>query len=315
MTFPVIARPPIIRGSAAVDSPTLILDQLSTSTLLALSTSRRLTGTYHGPLIRVRRSSDNVERDIQYGDDNLLDTTALTAFIGANDGFVVKIYDQSGNGADAGQATTTKQPKIVNAGSVVTNINSKPCANFDGTDDFLVTAVDMDTVIDRTSWCVYGIARFETVNGGFFTDPWNAPHICGGYAPPAGGYFVLAGQHFAFSDCHSYDGSNDNTSVNCAYTQPRGNLVYMTWRDAGTMYAVHGTQNSIPTIGSVATGVRTASPGVKLGIGASYGSPNAYIDGQIMELISFVSLPSLADRNTLGNDQGALAGENWVDLT
>lgn len=48
------------------------------------------------------------------------------------DGFVSTWYDQSGNGNDATQATTTAQPKIVDAGALVTG-----GLDFDGVDDWL----------------------------------------------------------------------------------------------------------------------------------------------------------------------------------
>ena len=56
----------------------------------------------------------------------------LVAFCGVGDGFVSTWYDQSGNGNDATQATTTAQPKIVDAGSLVTG-----GIDFDGVDDEL----------------------------------------------------------------------------------------------------------------------------------------------------------------------------------
>ena len=51
------------------------------------------------------------------------------------DGFVAKWYDQSGNGNDAVQPTTTAQPKIVDGGSLVTG-----GLDFDGVDDYLELA-------------------------------------------------------------------------------------------------------------------------------------------------------------------------------
>jgi hypothetical protein len=51
------------------------------------------------------------------------------------DGFVSTWYDQSGNGNDATQATTTAQPKIVSAGALVTG-----GLDFDGVGDYLQTA-------------------------------------------------------------------------------------------------------------------------------------------------------------------------------
>lgn len=89
---------------------------------------RKLRTAYTGSAIRVRRSSDNAEQDIGFSSGNL-DTTALTSFCGAGNGFVTTWYDQSGNGRNATQATAVNQPQIVSGGSVLT-INSKPCTVF-----------------------------------------------------------------------------------------------------------------------------------------------------------------------------------------
>jgi hypothetical protein len=87
---------------------------------------RRLSSTYTGNLIRVRRSSDNTEQNIGYDSTNVLDTVALLAFVGAGNGFITTWYDQSGNGNNATQTTALNQPQIVSAGSLLT-VNSKPC--------------------------------------------------------------------------------------------------------------------------------------------------------------------------------------------
>jgi hypothetical protein len=98
---------------------------------------RNLSSAYRGPLIRVRRSSDNAERDIYGTFRGDLDLAALTSFVGANSGFVTTWYDQSGSGRHATQATAASQPRIVNAGAVDTQ-NGKPSIFFDGTDDFFL---------------------------------------------------------------------------------------------------------------------------------------------------------------------------------
>ena len=92
---------------------------------------RRLSSSYSGSLIRVRRSSDNAEQDIGFDSNNVLDESALTTFVGAgNNGYIVKWYDQSGNSYDETQSTASAQPQIVNTGSVI-KLNSKPCILFD----------------------------------------------------------------------------------------------------------------------------------------------------------------------------------------
>ena len=103
-------------------SPSLPLDTLTAGAAYSV---RRLRTDYTGPLLRVRRSSDNAEQDIGYGGDNWLDEAALTAFVGANNGFVTTWYDQSENARNMVQSNTARQPTIVSSGTV-SKINTKP---------------------------------------------------------------------------------------------------------------------------------------------------------------------------------------------
>lgn len=91
----------------------------------AWSVSRRLLASWTETLIRVRRSSDDAETDIGFGADGSLDIAALISFVGAGDGFIPIVYDQSGNGYDAIMSTALAQPKIVVSGSLVT-LSSRP---------------------------------------------------------------------------------------------------------------------------------------------------------------------------------------------
>lgn len=107
-----------------------LIDVFSTTGLLAaMSVGRRLNSAYTGPLIRVRRSSDNAEFDVPYIDSStaVLDTGRLLDFAGASDAFVTTVYDQSGNSRNWTQATSTLQPKIVSTGAVMTmGPNNRP---------------------------------------------------------------------------------------------------------------------------------------------------------------------------------------------
>ena len=105
----------------------------------AYSAARRLSSSYTGALIRVRRSSDNTEQDIGYNGSNVLDESALTTFVGANNGFITKWYDQSGNAIDHAQSTAANQPKIVSSGTV-NKINGKPAILFNGSSTYLYAA-------------------------------------------------------------------------------------------------------------------------------------------------------------------------------
>jgi len=70
---------------------------------------------------------------------------------GANyDGLVSKGYDQSGNSNDATQSGASKQPKIVDSGSVIQR-NGKPGVQTDGNDDFL----DAGAIITKPDFTIF----------------------------------------------------------------------------------------------------------------------------------------------------------------
>lgn len=97
----------------------------------AWSVSRRMRQAYVGPLLRVRRSSDNAEQDVGFRSDGALDSATLVAFCAGGNGFVAKVYDQSGGGFDMAQATAGSQPRIVASGSLDTmGAQGRPTINF-----------------------------------------------------------------------------------------------------------------------------------------------------------------------------------------
>ena len=98
---------------------------------------RKLSSSYTGNCIRVRRSSDNTTQDIGFNGDDL-DTAAIATFCGSGNGFVQIIFDQSGNARNAQNFNTGEQPRIYNAGAMVTD-NGKPAMEFDGSNDYLKT--------------------------------------------------------------------------------------------------------------------------------------------------------------------------------
>lgn len=95
----------------------LILDQLSVSARAAYS-FRLMRAAYTGPLIRLRRSSDNVESDFSPTANGFLDSAAIITWAGSgNSAYCTTIYDQTGNGYHATQTTNADQPDVVSAGT------------------------------------------------------------------------------------------------------------------------------------------------------------------------------------------------------
>lgn len=85
---------------------------------------RKLSSSYSGSAVRVRRESNNEEQDIGFS-NNELDTAALATFCSGTNGFVTTWYDQA-NSNDATQTTHSSQPKIYDSSTGVLTENGKP---------------------------------------------------------------------------------------------------------------------------------------------------------------------------------------------
>lgn len=106
------------RGFLTIN-PLPVLDDISTNGKLACRgaySCYRLSNTYNGAVMNIRRSSDNattnVYADIQ-GNLGLSANgtgTTFNSWLGASTAYVVTWYDQSGSGNNATQTTTANQP-------------------------------------------------------------------------------------------------------------------------------------------------------------------------------------------------------------
>ena len=129
---------PIIQGQRAISN---LLDLYPNSA--ASYSLRLLKSDYLGNAIRVRRSNDNTETNIGFDIGGNLDTLALTTFCGSNNGFITEWYDQSGNANNLIQTSASSQPRIVNAGTIITD-SGKPTIEFLGNGFSLLSTNQID---------------------------------------------------------------------------------------------------------------------------------------------------------------------------
>jgi len=135
------------------EETTLLLDDFAPAHV-ALSL-RKLRTDYTGSAIEVFNGTDFA--DIGFVSDEL-DTTALAAHCGSNDGFVSTWYDQSGNGNNLLQTNATERPKIYDGASAsVTLENGKPIVESRATAN-----LDLSSYVGAT-----GARFFSVVKGGF----------------------------------------------------------------------------------------------------------------------------------------------------
>ena len=120
------------RGGFVSDDP-LLLDTYSGAA--AAYSLRKLSNSYSGNCVTVRRDSDNLDTNIGFS-GGVLDTSALASHCGSANGFVVTWFDQSSNSNNATQLTAPNQPKIYDSSTGVVTDNSKPALFPDGTGFF-----------------------------------------------------------------------------------------------------------------------------------------------------------------------------------
>ena len=106
-------------GGVVVPALDLDFDSATYGTINWAYSVRKIVSTYTGPSLRVRRSSDDAEQDIEFGSDGYLDEASLLSFCAGTNGYVVTFYNQSDRGsvADCTNATASLQPIIVSAGA------------------------------------------------------------------------------------------------------------------------------------------------------------------------------------------------------
>lgn len=96
----------------------LLLDSFTHTPRFAGWTGGKLRTAYTGPIIRIRRGSDNAEINVD-AVAGVTDTAAIAAHCAGTAGYLVTLYDQSGNGNDITQPDSANQPVIYESGSPV----------------------------------------------------------------------------------------------------------------------------------------------------------------------------------------------------
>lgn len=274
-----------------------ILDKLSVPAAAAFSL-RKIRASYVGSLVRVRRSSDNVEADIGFTASGDLDTVALLAHCGAGSGFVVTWYDQSGNARHAMQVTAARQTRIVNAGVVDTK-NGKPTVVFNGSVSFL-TGSALATALsnDMDVFAVVSTTNAVGVGANWFLAQGVLGGEIGGVVQDFGvglnGLFPVIG---AFSD----------PSYNSPASLGSDVLAVVDYARNSTSGVVGISVNGARTTSTQTTGARTATNNLSIGSMNASGV-GAYLTGTMSELIAFSSVLSTTGRQALERSQGTYYG-------
>jgi len=146
------------RGGFVASDP-LLLDTYSGAA--AAYSLRKLSNTYSGNCVTVRRDSDNLDANIGFS-GGVLDTSALASHCGSANGFVVTWFDQSSNSNNATQLTAPNQPKIYDGTTGVVTENGKPAVDFGSTSLFL-NYTDSFTGT-KADFSIYAVSKTTNTN-------------------------------------------------------------------------------------------------------------------------------------------------------
>ncbi|HEY1200667.1 MAG TPA: T9SS type A sorting domain-containing protein, partial [Niastella sp.] len=284
---------------------------LTSATPASVAYSLRLLSTdYTGYAIRVRRSNDDNTQDIGFNTNGSLDTIALKNFVGVNNGYVVKWYDQSGDGLDAEQTTFTRQPLIVNAG-IIERINKQPAVYF-GTAN-LATAKQ---VLFTKGASMVGIAKGNSnVPSAFVTKTGTAAGVNSHYPSPFdftnnGGEFTVGS---AATTTYNFINVVNSTPQSVVSNGVAASIYSFVVPSSGTYYNyVNGVQAGSQTV----NGFQDGGNSLMLGNRNDGGSSGNF---WTPEVVLFNMALSTADRQTLETAQGAFyfastLPVNWLSV-
>lgn len=272
--------------AAAGGSFSGVLDGISN--VAAAYSLRKLRSAYSGYAVRVRRSSDSAEQDIGFDGSGNFDSSAFSSFVGGGTGYVRTWYDQSGNGRDAGQATTGNQPQISSG------INSKFCIYQPTGALGLSTATisifpskrgSIITLTQRTSESGNNVvaATFSAASPGF---------VLYSNTTTTSKYFDGTAQQTLAS-------ADPGTSIIQSLSR-EGDTTTKYWRLGSLINTWTQTNNQLAA-GSLYIGTFSALS-------------NGLI-GYIADFIYFSATISTTDHNTIGNDMATYYGLSWTTVT
>jgi hypothetical protein len=229
---------------------------------------RSLTTGTERNVVRVRRSSDSTEQD--FTASQVTDGT-LTTFCGANDGFVHTWYDQSGNSKHVTQTNATKQPRIVNSGSIETE-GTKPSINFDGSNDFL-------QVLNTDFAAPSGLSIYSAANisAGRIIDKYSGD--------PPRRFWTVINTGTLLEDSHT--GAFDATAAATHLPSTGFLLRSFVWNSSNFLQThtngiLTGTATSLQSSYSYTAGL--VSP---VGVGADLDGVSQFANGKILEVIAY----------------------------
>lgn len=286
--------------AAAGGAFTGVLDGISN--VAAAYSLRRLSGSYSGAAVRVRRSSDSTEQDIGFTVDGDFDSSAFSSFVGGGTGYVRTWYDQSGNGRDATQTSTSLQPFVA-----LSIIGGQPVLSFSGT--VYLSANSLSSIQSGIDLPLTGISLINPASA----TPLTTATIWG-FGNNASTNQVMQAAVTTTAEWRIY--RRDDSGSVAFYDE--GAVLSATSYIHGFRFT--GTQANQYVNGAALSALRsmnmdTLTPN-QFAIGTLLRNSAAnFWPGYIGELIIASAALSTTDHNTIGSDMASYYGLSWTTVT
>ena len=124
---------------------------------------RKLRSGFSGPVVKIRRGSDNKTKEIGFNEKGWIDVKQVESFVGQSDGYVVAWYGQVEGTPSLSQESQSRQPIIARNGRVLTNAEQRPTLKFEPS-RYLESGT-FDDSISLTDYTLWGVVHPTEING------------------------------------------------------------------------------------------------------------------------------------------------------
>ncbi|MDD2675728.1 MAG: hypothetical protein PHF81_12690 [Flavobacterium sp.] len=257
---------------------------------------RKLSSSYLGSAIQVRRSADNMTQNIGFDSNGNLDANSLTSFVGSGDGFLTIWYDQSGNGNNAIQNALLNQPKIITTG-VIERSNGLPTIIFSGSQFLVVNSTVFNN--DLTGCLVYNASSFNNRSG--LARSWfNMNGIFGSEQPGGTTDFAYGIYNNRFT---AGNGPSDNSIAGNTTVNDNSIRLHSWTRNRTTGQINLYANGAIDGTANLNTGTFSAVTSVAIGANQTFTGGQVFYNGNVSELILFATVLT-NPRQTIEYKQG-----------
>lgn len=220
---------------------------------------QKIKGNYSGPVVELRRSTDNDLQNFYFDSNNKLSLSSqtsggvsLSSWVGSNSAYLRTWYNQNTTGENWQQTLSGNQPRVVNSG-VIETLNGEP-AFFNASGNYLTFTSDWLASKRVIIFSIYNKPasfnqdiNFSFIGGGYLQQdqPGNRsfqyPNIISGITFLTGN--IIQGQVNLSNGSHFLQNNQTYSIAKVGSLYPYGKTYWLNRYSAGSYWNLSGHQN------------------------------------------------------------------------